>query len=120
MLPIEINKLGHYLSISIESANNNKAETSKALKEAEVAKAKAFESKAEVEHLKEVLKEVERNSAEIKNALETDLASEIEKRKKAEAKINEVKRKGEKRVTEAKQLAMVEFKASKELTTVKV
>ena len=67
-----------------------------------------------------MFKEAERTLAEIKNALEIDLASEIEKRKKAEAGISEVKREWEKRMMEAKQLAMEEFKASKELTIINV
>ena len=67
-----------------------------------------------------MLKEAERTSAKIKSALETDLASEMEKGKTTEAEVFEVKREGEKRVTKAKQLAMEEFKTSKVFTTIKV
>ncbi|EHA8587456.1 hypothetical protein COCNU_scaffold002256G000010 [Cocos nucifera] len=113
-------ELGHYLSVGIESANNNKTEASRALKEAEVAKAEASDAKAKVECLKEMLKEAERISAEIKSAQEFDLVSKVKRRKKVETEVTEVKREGEKMMTEAKRLAMEEFKAFKELTTIKV
>ncbi|EHA8586527.1 hypothetical protein COCNU_scaffold000481G000030 [Cocos nucifera] len=115
-----ISKLVHYLSIDIESANNNKAKAFKASKEAEVVKVEASQSRGKVEHLKEALKEVERTLAKVKSAMKVDLASEVEKRRKAEAEVSKIKKEEGKRVAEAKQLGMKEFKASKELTNIKV
>ena len=55
-----------------------------------------------VEHLREVLKTVEQTLVEVMNTLETDLALEIEKRKKAKAEVSKVKEEGEKRMEREK------------------
>ncbi|EHA8588392.1 hypothetical protein COCNU_scaffold004989G000010 [Cocos nucifera] len=109
-------KLGHCISVGVESINGSKAKASKALKEADAAKAEASEAKAEVEHLKEALKKAEKTLAKTK----INMASKIEKRKRAEVKIEEVQRDGEKRVVETKLTAMEEFKIFEELRNIKV
>ncbi|KAG1355341.1 hypothetical protein COCNU_07G014530 [Cocos nucifera] len=130
MMKSTVKKLGHHLFANIEAVNIHEAEASKAAKEADVAKVEAQESKAEVEHLKEALKEkstevehlkealrkVEQTLVEIKNTLEINLASKIERRKKAEVEAS----KGEKRAAEAKKQAMAKFKALKELEDIKI
>ncbi|EHA8589281.1 hypothetical protein COCNU_scaffold008850G000030 [Cocos nucifera] len=123
-------EVGHFLSVIIKSATNNKAKVTKVVKNIEVAKAKTSDHKVEVEHLKEVLREVERTLAETKEELATsksalekaksNLASKKEKRKVAEFEAAKVKKKKEKKVAETRHLVVEEFKSSKKLTTIKV